>query len=712
MSFLVFTAVRAAVSRLPETGSVGWRFIIPKRGTVMVRRSYYEYGKKKFTKKRSIVPLTVHSAMNILKSAKSAIAHGTVDLHGSYDVHIALNLDPLYTPGHALRGVCLLPHGTGGTCRVAAMTNSKELAQQALAAGAMYAGGDVLYKQILVGAVDLRKIDRLIVSEEMAGFCLEHASEMRELLTSTSLRFLLPKKDWKTRVSTPQEFLDSVTNHASCRYVRYRTSILGDVSITLGKVRTHTVEMIEENLKAVLRHLIMIRPDNFGQGRPKNCQPRNRGRYILGIRMSRSFRNRSYPLKIDTLLQDIEPNALHGIGPRIIEPVDPSIADIEETDEYYLNEYMESRHNNKPLSKQTLSMQRNEKSEETPVLNVLYVDDDESDDIEDEKVENHHEYQEEDVLLGNSLPKTALYADEDEDEVEDSDFKECSPLFDDKGDSDGDEFNEPSTRSEKVNELNNEMMLSSDSSLSDEQLTERNDKDGMFMDFSGDHYDKTEEDVASEHRSMGPLNIDKQYARKNGRYISNSRCQSPKGASHALAGNIEGEYTGKYSREDVLKREFALISKESVLRLQNLIHQNKTVKVRASLYSAEPCFGAAAGSLAPGCLIHGVKDEQVPDEQEETIDDVMANDTLAASVPILEISQIMDMMLKSDVIASKQDSIRKGDKIIKKLTALSIKQQQPSIKKERRAPVLATTEVLALYEDSDDDSDEPVNVLA
>jgi hypothetical protein len=179
-----------------------------------------------------------------------------------------------------------------------------------------------------------------------------------------------------------------------------------------------------------------------------------------------------------------------------------------------------------------------------------------------------------------------------------------------------------------------------------------------------------------------------------------------------LAGNIEGEYTGKYSREDVLKREFALISKESVLRLQNLIHQNKTVKVRASLYSAEPCFGAAAGSLAPGCLIHGVKDEQVPDEQEETIDDVMANDTLAASVPILEISQIMDMMLKSDVIASKQDSIRKGDKIIKKLTALSIKQQQPSIKKERRAPVLATTEVLALYEDSDDDSDEPVNVLA
>jgi hypothetical protein len=227
-----------------------------------------------------------------------------------------------------------------------------------------------------------------------------------------------------------------------------------------------------------------------------------------------------------------------------------------------------------------------------------------------------------------------------------------------------------------------------------------------------DHRGQIDNDVAPERRSVGPLNIDQQKVRQDGRYSWKSEEGGSKGALHAVTGNVGDEFTIKYTREAVLKREFALMSKESLLRLQSLFLNNATVKTRASNYSAEPCFGAAAGSLAFGRLVHAGNIAQVPDKLGDRADDLMANDMLAASAPILDISQIMDMMVKSDVAASKEESLRKGDKIIQKIATLSLKQQQPAAKKQRNAQVSATTEVPALYDDSDDDSGEPLKVLA
>jgi large subunit ribosomal protein L1 len=222
-----------------------------------------------------------HVKLNTLKphySPKHALemmkekAGGKADL--AYEVNINLNIDPKL-PGHDLRGVFLLPHGSGKWSNVAALTSDPDLTISALAVGAKCAGD--IAPMLVNGHVPLDCIHRVVITPEFREACCRKSNRLAKQL---KMRKLTPNKTTRTVVD-PEDFVDAVFKHASGKYFKFKPTTDGIITVNVGRVGIQTVDQAIENLQEVLRHLYAMQPRDFGTG--PRAKRRNKHKYVLGI---------------------------------------------------------------------------------------------------------------------------------------------------------------------------------------------------------------------------------------------------------------------------------------------------------------------------------------------------------------------------------------------------------------------------------------------
>ncbi|WP_029011725.1 50S ribosomal protein L1 [Niveispirillum irakense] len=161
-------------------------------------------------------------------------------------VEIALNLG--IDPRHAdqqVRGMVVLPNGTGKTVRVAVFARAGAKAEEAKAAGADIVGADDLAEQILAGKMDF---DRCIATPDMMGV----VGKLGKVLGP---RGLMPNP--KLGTVTPN--VGEAVKAAKGGSVEFRAEKTGIVHAGVGKA-SFTAEALEENVKAFVTAINRAKP--------------------------------------------------------------------------------------------------------------------------------------------------------------------------------------------------------------------------------------------------------------------------------------------------------------------------------------------------------------------------------------------------------------------------------------------------------------------
>ncbi|MXP56514.1 50S ribosomal protein L1 [Pantoea sp. Mhis] len=161
----------------------------------------------------------------------------------SVDVAISLNIDPRKSEQN-LRGVTLLPHGTGRLVRVAVFAQGIH-AESAKIAGAERVGMEDLAEDIKNNVI---KFDVIIASPD----AMHIVSQLGQILGP---RGLMPNPKMGT-VTT--NVASSVRNIKSGQ-VSYRNDKNGIIHTTIGKLN-FDINKIQENLEALLITLKKIKP--------------------------------------------------------------------------------------------------------------------------------------------------------------------------------------------------------------------------------------------------------------------------------------------------------------------------------------------------------------------------------------------------------------------------------------------------------------------
>jgi len=202
---------------------------MPKRG------KKYEEAAKKIDRSRLYSPA---EAIALLKE----VAYTNFD--PTAEVHLRLGVDPRHSD-QQVRGVVLLPHGTGKTVRVLVFAEGED-ARIAEEAGADYVGSDDLAQKISSGWLDF---DIVIATQRMMPGRLGRILGPRGLMPS-------PKAG--TVVSADE--LPRVIREAKQGRVEFRVDRTANLHIPFGKVRAFTEQQLLENLAAVMEAVSRAKP--------------------------------------------------------------------------------------------------------------------------------------------------------------------------------------------------------------------------------------------------------------------------------------------------------------------------------------------------------------------------------------------------------------------------------------------------------------------
>jgi len=184
--------------------------------------------------KSEVLPL---EAVSTLKKFKAPKFDQTVN------VVMHLNLDPAQSEQN-LRGAISLPKGIGKSKRVVAFCQS-DVAQQAMAAGAVKAGGEDLVAEIEKGWMDF---DVAVASPDM----MRVVSKLGKVLGPKGL---MPSP--KTGQVTPQ--IAQAVREFSAGKVEYRTDKAGNVHAIVGKL-SFPNESLVENIQHFVNTIERARP--------------------------------------------------------------------------------------------------------------------------------------------------------------------------------------------------------------------------------------------------------------------------------------------------------------------------------------------------------------------------------------------------------------------------------------------------------------------
>jgi large subunit ribosomal protein L1 len=183
------------------------------------------------------VNLSVEAAVALIKQASSAKFDETVE--------VALNLG--VDPRHAdqmVRGVCLLPNGTGKTVRVAVFARGAK-ADEAKAAGADIVGAEDLMETIQSGKIEF---DRCIATPDMMPI----VGRLGKILGP---RNLMPNP----KVGTVTMDVKSAVEAAKGGEVQFKVEKAGVVHAGVGKVSFDEAK-IAENIRAFVEAVNRAKP--------------------------------------------------------------------------------------------------------------------------------------------------------------------------------------------------------------------------------------------------------------------------------------------------------------------------------------------------------------------------------------------------------------------------------------------------------------------
>jgi len=177
----------------------------------------------------------------------------------SVDAAIRLNIDPRKAD-QALRGLAVLPRGTGKKMRIAVFA-SGPAAEAAKKAGATIVGTDDLVDKIKEGFLDF---DRAVATPS----CMAFASKVARVLGP---RGLMPNP----KLGTVTDDVEAIILRLNSG-VPFKSDKEGNVHCAIGKT-DFDAGMIQDNLLALVRALNSVRPKSVG------------GQYVLDIFVSSSM---------------------------------------------------------------------------------------------------------------------------------------------------------------------------------------------------------------------------------------------------------------------------------------------------------------------------------------------------------------------------------------------------------------------------------------
>ena len=193
----------------------------------------------------------LEEALKVVKERASAKFDETVE------VAMNLNLDPR-KPDQNLRGVVILPHGTGKTVRVAVFARG-DRAKEAEAAGADVIGAEDLAERIQAGQIDF---DRAIATPDLMSL----VGRLGKILGP---RGLMPNP----RLGTVTPNVAEAVRAAKGGQVEFRAEKAGIVHAGVGKA-SFTEEALADNVRAFVGAIT--------RGKPSGV----RGTYIKKVSVS------------------------------------------------------------------------------------------------------------------------------------------------------------------------------------------------------------------------------------------------------------------------------------------------------------------------------------------------------------------------------------------------------------------------------------------
>ena len=180
--------------------------------------------------------LTLEEGVEVLKKLRAAKFNETVE------VSIRLGVDPKKAD-QVVRGTVALPHGTGKTVRVLALTKSKQ--SEAEAAGADMAGFEEFIEKIKGGWTD---VDVIVATPDAMP-------EMGKLGKILGPRGLMPNP--KAGTVTPN--IAQAIQEIKAGKVEFRVDKFGILHLGVGRL-SFTEQQLRENLAELFRNVMRLKP--------------------------------------------------------------------------------------------------------------------------------------------------------------------------------------------------------------------------------------------------------------------------------------------------------------------------------------------------------------------------------------------------------------------------------------------------------------------
>ena len=207
---------------------------------------------------------TITDAVELVAKTRTAKFVETVE------VALRLGVDPRHAD-QQVRGTVVLPHGTGKTVKVLAITQGENV-QKALDAGADFAGDDEYIAKIQGGWLDF---DLVIATPDM----MPKLGKLGKLLGTKGL---MPNPKSGTVTTDVAKTVDEFKKGK----LAFKVDKLGSIHVPIGKV-DFDKEKITENFKTVVDQIIKLKPDT------------SKGQYLRTVAISLTM---GPGIKIDPLL--------------------------------------------------------------------------------------------------------------------------------------------------------------------------------------------------------------------------------------------------------------------------------------------------------------------------------------------------------------------------------------------------------------------------
>jgi large subunit ribosomal protein L1 len=180
---------------------------------------------------------------SVAEAVKIVKENATAKFDETIDVVMNLNVDPKHAD-QMVRGMINMPNGTGKTIKVAVFAKGEKL-DEALKAGADYAGGADLAEQIQNGMMDF---SRVIASPDMMGV----VGKLGKILGTKGL---MPNP--KLGTVTPD--VAKAVKDAKSGSVEYRADATGIVHAGVGKASFSEADLLE-NVNAFVGTITSAKP--------------------------------------------------------------------------------------------------------------------------------------------------------------------------------------------------------------------------------------------------------------------------------------------------------------------------------------------------------------------------------------------------------------------------------------------------------------------